>query len=381
MFCISFYANPIAITCDMKIKVFIFLLLSLSLLFLGVSNNQYTTNNDFEIKQKGVCWVGSRRNVAESEFEELAKKNVQWISQTPFGWQSAHDTGEISLGWRGSDNTSERDQGIIRTTRLAKKYGIKTILKPHIWLRNADTHWRGDIAMSTEVEWEKWFENYEKFILHYARLAQQEGIEILCIGTELHQTCQYGSEQWESIIYKIRNIYSGKLTYAANFNEEYEDVEFWSLLDYIGIQAYFPLSKSENPTLDELKKGWIGPIEQLREFSLKHDKPILFTEVGYKSTKDAAISPWVWPQNINREQREAIYSEKTQADCYEAMFQTVWKEPWLAGIYLWKWYPGFDNIRPRGNRSEKELKNYFNIDFTPQNKEAEEVMERWFGDE
>lgn len=355
-------------------------LICISVLFFGylIPMDKHDLQDGFSSeKQKGVCWVGSRRDVNEEQFLELSQKGVEWISQTPFGWQPSHISPEISMGWRRSNDTREKDLGIIRTTRLAKKHGIKTILKPHIWLRNADTHWRGQIAMTSEEDWKEWFKNYETFILHYARLAESENIELLCIGTELHQTCRDKNEEWVRIISKIREIYSGKLTYAANFNQEYEDVKFWGLLDYIGIQAYFPLADSENPDLEELKNGWSKPIKNLKSFSAKHNKPVLFTEVGYKSTKDAAIEPWLWPQNIDREQRKAIYSEKTQAMCYEAMFQTVWNEPWLAGIYLWKWYPHFSQIRNRGGQSE-DRKNYFDIDFTPQNKEAEKVMQKWY---
>ena len=50
-------------------------------------------------------------------------------------------------------------------------------------------------------------------------------------------------------------MYSGKLTFGANWYLEYEDVTFWDDLDYIGIQAYFPLTKKENQGVDELVKG------------------------------------------------------------------------------------------------------------------------------
>jgi hypothetical protein len=40
---------------------------------------------------------------------------------------------------------------------------------------------------------------------------------------------------------EIRKIYTGKLTYAANW-DDFDKVPFWKELDYIGIDAYFPLS-------------------------------------------------------------------------------------------------------------------------------------------
>jgi hypothetical protein len=47
----------------------------------------------------------------------------------------------------------------------------------------------------------------------------------------------------------------GKLTYAANW-DKYDQVSFWDELDFIEIQAYFPLTAQTSPTAEEIKKGW-----------------------------------------------------------------------------------------------------------------------------
>jgi hypothetical protein len=327
-------------------------------------------------KHRGVCWVGGRNIIEEKDLAEIAGKNVNWISQTPFGWQRGHDNPQIGNN-RSSDYTwwGERDEGLIKTTQYAKQHGIKTILKPHIWLRDEGGKWRGEIKMKSEEDWLKWFENYTGFIMHYAKLAEEQQMEMLCIGTELHQTCVDRADDWRKLIAKIRTVYSGPLTYAANFGDEYQDVPFWDELDYIGVQAYFPLTKKENPSVRNLRDGWKQPIKDLKKLSAKYGKPILFTEVGYKSTKDSGIEPWTWPQRIDREEREAIYSEKTQAALYEALFAEVMDEPWLAGVHLWKWYPNYEQ-RLNSRRGSKP---YYSIDFTPQAKEAEKVMTKWFG--
>jgi len=35
-----------------------------------------------------------------------------------------------------------------------------------------------------------------------------------------------------------------------------EKITFWDELDYIGIQAYFPLVDNKYPTAEEISKGW-----------------------------------------------------------------------------------------------------------------------------
>ncbi len=54
--------------------------------------------------------------------------------------------------------------------------GHKVMLKPHIDLvyDSNRTLWRGDIGRGmTAGQWQAWFASYTKFILKYAKLAQE----------------------------------------------------------------------------------------------------------------------------------------------------------------------------------------------------------------
>ena len=318
-----------------------------------------------EDKQRGVSWVASRA-VTEDDFLPLVANNVNWIAQTPFGWQQHYNSPTFDLVGRGRVRWGERDEGLERTTQLAKQVGIKTLLKPHIWLRNrGDGKWRSDIEMANESDWQSWFESYRTFILHYARLAERNNIEVLSIGTELHTTVKMRPNDWRRIIREVRKVYQGKLTYSANWYEEFEDVAFWTELDLIGIQGYFPLTDKRNPTVEELKKGWQSHLKGIKKVQQLYRKPILFTEIGYKSTVDSAINPWEWRSSSSNALGEADLL--TQVNCYEAFFQTFWNEDWFAGSYIWKWFP---NSRRRFGRRQDR--------FTPQDKPAEKVMAKWY---
>lgn len=346
---------------------------------LASKPKKHSINIPINEKHRGVCWVASPYKIDSSHMEDLVEKNVNWISQTPFGWQREHNSPLIGNqigrndGWWG-----ESDHGLRQTTRLAKQFGIKTILKPHIWLRDSQGKWRGEIEMGSEEDWKTWFANYEEFILHYAQLAEDESVEMLCIGTELHKTCTERDADWRKLIRKIRSVYSGELTYAANFADEYEDVAFWDELDYIGVQGYFPVAVNENPSVEEVKKGWKNHLISLEKFSAKYQKPILFTEIGYKSTKGSGIEPWQWPQRLTEDERKLIFSEEVQANLYQGMFEALADQSFIAGFHLWKWYPEV----PESDMSERRRRrneSAFNIDFTPQGKAAEKVMSEWFG--
>jgi len=47
-------------------------------------------------------------------------------------------------------------------------------------------------------------------------------------------------EEWRNLVWEVRTVFSGRVTYAANF-DEYTDVTWWPYLDVMGINAYFPL--------------------------------------------------------------------------------------------------------------------------------------------
>ena len=153
--------------------------------------------------------------------------------------------------------------------------------------------------------------------------------------------------------------------YGANWHREFEEIPFWDTLDFIGIQAYFPLTKNKGPSVDELVKGWTSHLPAIERLQDQHQKPVLITEIGYHSAAEAAIKPWEWKTWDSAPADEAGY--QTQANCYEAFFRTFWDKTWFAGVYFWKWYPDYRRMGARYAR-----------DYTPQGKPAGEVMRKWF---
>jgi len=237
------------------------------------------------------------------------------------------------------------------------------MLKPHLWMSSG---WRSDIVLDSPEEWDSWFETYRNVLLHYAMMAEATNTDLLCIGTELKTSIKQQANLWRQLIKEIKEIYSGKLTYAANWYDEYEHVSFWDELDYIGIQAYFPLTKHKNPELVEIMHGWQDHKETLEAFSKLHNKPILFTEIGYRSDAATTIKPWEWNSlgNLLTNQR----STQAQQYAYEAMFESLWSEPWFVGCFLWQW----DTRTPK----ERALESF---DFSPKYKPAQNIMAKWYG--
>lgn len=308
-----------------------------------------------------MSWVAGAE-IHPADFDPLVTHGVNWIVQTPFGWQRDAHSPDLHLVTDGHIYWGERDAGIERTSALAKARGIRTLLKPHIWLtRPAPGEWRSDIAMTSEADWKLWFDNYRAFVLHYASLAERAGIDALCIGTELRGTVAHRPGDWRKLIAEVRAVYAGRLTYAANWYAEFEEVPFWDALDSIGIQAYFPLADGHSPSHEELRRGWQRHVSAIAAVQKRFGKPVLFTEIGYRSAPDGATEPWKWDP---RDADASPVDLRLQADAYRAFFETFWHEPWFAGAYIWKWFPG---------RTDSA-----DASFTPQGKPAEQVMAEWY---
>ena len=309
--------------------------------------------------QKGICyatWQKDRYLSAYSDkaLEGLAQTGAEWVSIITTYYQEKFNSQKIY-----STQKTPSDKSIIHVISQAHKLGLKVMLKPHVDLIDrSDRLWRGDIGFQNQADWRGWFSQYLKFILHYARLAEKADVELFCIGTELCFASAQ-TEFWQNyIIPRIRKVYKGELIYAANW-DEYKDIHFWNGLDYAGIDAYFPLTQNRNPGYDEIKASWEKWIEEIDSWQKQIDKPVIFTEIGYRSCELAAAKPWEYAssQRVNLE---------IQADCYEAALSTVYNQPWCYGIYWWYW------------RASPYAGGLNNRDFTPQDKPAEMTLSYWY---
>jgi hypothetical protein len=191
-------------------------------------------------------------------------------------------------------------------------------------------------------------------VLTYARVADSLGVEMYCIGTEMDNFVDKRPQFWQSLIQQVRKVYRGPLTYADNWGH-YRQSPFWESLDYIGVDAYFPLSPEQHPSVAALENGWTKHLEELENFAAKHQKPILFTEIGYRSVDFTADKPW-------ESYRESPENYALQADAYQAFFGKVWPQKWLAGVFFWKWFlyephhhDGLDAYSPQTKPAEKVL--------------------------
>ncbi|MCB0565220.1 MAG: hypothetical protein KDD01_12665 [Phaeodactylibacter sp.] len=254
---------------------------------------------------------------------------------------------------------SETDEGVIHDAFMARQLGIKTVLKPQIWLGGGS--WPGDVEMQDESSWQQFFDHYYRWMRHYALLAEMNDMDMLCIGVEFAKATLQREADWRNLIHKLRGIYSGPMTYSANWGKEFENLRFWDELDYIGLNCYYPLSQNETPSDEELSTAFHRVLHLAERVSRQYDKPLIFTEIGFTSTP----TPWVTP---HKDRDGSPYNGEAQERCYRIVMDNLQDETeWCKGILWWK-YPTYLSHGGSGNTG-----------FTPNGKPAEGVVKEWFG--
>jgi hypothetical protein len=319
----------------------------LLLLFLQFSCKSQTT------KINGLSFVASRDKIDSTHINSVLKAQSNYVALMPFGFikelSSPKITHNTNRQWFG-----ETKNGLVQYAKQFQKNGVKVMVKPQIWVWKGE--FTGNIEMDSEKKWIILEESYSEFILTYAKAAQEIKADILCIGTELEKFVMNRPKYWQELILEIRKVYKGKLTYAANW-DEFKRVPFWGQIDLIGVDAYFPLSEKKLPTVQELEIGWKPHKKEIIEIQKTFNKPILFTEFGYRSVDFNAVKPW------ESDRVEGSVNLQAQVNGLQAIHNQFWKEEWFAGGFIWKWF-----------HRHNEVGGLKNNRFTPQNKPAEDLI-------
>ncbi len=308
-------------------------------------------------KINAVSFVASGDKAVKENVDAVVSIHANYATVMPFGFirdlQSPTIKHNTDKQWFG-----ETKAGIIQYAGLLREQDIRVMVKPQIWI------WRGEftgyLKMNTEEEWKELEDSYTSFILTYAEAAQEINADIFCIGTELEQFIVVRPAYWTQLISEVKKVYSGKLTYAANW-DEYKRVPFWKELDYIGIDGYFPVSEEKTPTVAQAREGWQAWKLEMKQVSEANNKPILFTEYGYRSIDFAGKEPWVSDHRLPGVNLEA------QTNLMTALYEELYPEPWFKGGFIWKWF--IDDASVGGLENNR---------FTPQNKPVEQVIQEYF---
>ena len=199
-----------------------------------------------------------------------------------------------------------------------------------------------DEDVPAEPTWDEWFASYREYLNHYAVIAEQEGVELFCVGCEMVMTDKK-ADHWRQTIREVRQHFTGPITYNCDKYQE-DRLTWWDAVDVISSSGYYPLG------------SWPQQLDRIEKVVLKHQKPFIFLEAGCPSRSSSPARPNDWTL-------QGEPDGHAQAIFYGEMM-TAFKRTWMDGFMLWDW-PAI--LYPRESAAS-------NTDYCIYGKPAEELV-------
>ena len=312
---------------------------------------------------KGYTWgffSGSgtfQTEEAQRSMERLASLGLDWICIPVNCFQESF----YSLNVFSMFGRTQTDEDVSFAVNKAHSLGLKVCLKPMVDC--LDRSWRARIDFPHENPFylDRWFESYTRFMLHYARLAEKLGCEMLCTGCEM-AGMDKNSDRCIAVISEVRKVYHGTVMHNINHGDEFR-FDWLGAVDIIGISAYYPVSVPGGNSLDTMRSMWAKHMERVRACHERYGKPVMFAEIGVRSEHGCTQYPWDF-----HDRPEQPSDEQEQADFYQSAMEASWDESWFCGYFWWDWKAKLPPIE----------KAHENRDFTVYGKQAEQVLKKWY---
>lgn len=273
----------------------------------------------------------------------------------------------------------------------------------------------------------RWFDNYSQFAAHFAQLSEQYHLPYFIIGDQLtntavdttHTTAKTdpgGIDRavpgesfpncagrrdcgWRHVVHAVRSPtydsfighkpqtggnYTGKLIYAASWGgapsgvtvSEYDHITWWDAVDYIGVDAFFPLTQNADVSVIDLMNAWHGKgldlqgqgdvYGKLAKLAGTFNRPVLFTGAGYKSAAGANGDP-LGASSSNPDTTE-------QFNDMQALLQTFGEAPFWEGAI---WYAD-QPVTPRSKQSDYAASTYWGGDSLESSKLAGQWLAQYY---
>jgi len=333
-------------------------------------SSQPTTVSSAEVKPRGPSFMAG--------VELLSYYNPSWQSRYLPLFQKLKQTGSnwviINSTWKynqedfpilaPSAGNNPFWQDLNETIIQARASGLNIALFALPDFPGTPDEW-WDSGKRDFAWWQVWFEQYRRFVLHHAALAEQSGSNALIIGgTWVLPSLPKGKlsgnlpsgvpedaeSRWRQLIKDIRKIYKGSIIWA----EGYPAIttlppSFIDAVDQVYILLSTPVANSSNPTEEELTKEFTRIFDKsILPFAAASKKPIL-VGVDYPSvdgatsgclpTADKKCLPFQRLSQPSPDISSIKLDLMEQADIYNALMTTLNQSKGIAGFFSRGFYP------------------------------------------
>jgi hypothetical protein len=253
-----------------------------------------------------------------------------------------------------------------------------------------------NIPSTNAAFWDAWFSAYQKLVLEYVAIANEAGVDYLCLGHNMGYVTKLSYKRWETLINAIRQAgFKGQISYfgaggkylehtSFNTTEGQNDPKkFIELFDSIGITINSVIYNSTDQAQSRaaIKDAFANSINGIKALSSKPIYAMVATPSVFGATTDATyIEPLIESNPIANSK---TVDQMQQADVYQSIFEYVnsfnANNSPVQGLFSWGYHfkDDFYSYAPsiwRGNPFDMAFDKAASI----RGKPAENVVKWWF---
>ena len=347
--------------------------------FRGIE--QVNTNTAFDLQGFNICAWGknwwSDAALVDKTLKFALEEGANFLA---LDWPVNFNDDGTMVAFENSLHPHWNDMQ--RLIEKAKQMGFYIMLKPHTTKAESAENrniWNTDTAIFLPGTF---FSAYKGYLEELADFATQNNVDAICIGTEMNHLDTGFRDQWSELVAAVRARFAGLVTYDAFFNRwccsvpDIGEVCFWDLVDMIGVSLYVPVTRNDDASVEEIRRGWFESIEPEFEISdviaylkgIAQDagKPLMALEGGYQS-----VSGGLYDMTGPSPHKTVNYDLQSRGlDAYLRVLSEN-KDSWFKGVSLWQLTPSM--------LSSNNLQTIWHTqEFTVYQKPAAEIVKQHF---
>lgn len=322
-----------------------------------VNNIQFRSGQTIE-----DLYVPAFHDFFNSTAQHLKDQGFTWVEiDPPWQWSEADGLPRVANDWENNPNYPD-DATFLEEVRAYKKQGFNVLIAPQLCCSFIDTTNR------SKEWWRGYFDETERFLLHFASLAEQADADAFsyAIGTWETEAAALDIEQeWRRIFGNIRNIFSGdvgQMVWVLGPDvspspvpiPQPTSVPWVDMLDFILVASDFPLSMKDDPTDEELKKGADAVLDGMKVFYDTYTKPLVirngYFNVRYSWKGQAFYSissiPWIGDPEAALNDSTYTFDTTDHARTLNAYFRAITEKPWIIGYFHFGYTHWEDPLSP-----------------------------------
>lgn len=289
------------------------------------------------------------RDFFDSTAQHMKKRGYTWAELDP-PWQWAEEGGlPMIKNLSGTNPNYPDDETFLEELRAYKKAGLKVMIAPQVCCTPLNTKGR------SREWWETYFDETEQFLVHFAKLAEQEKADAFLYAISSWEEFPPSinvEQKWRTIFASIRRVFSGEVgemvwilgPEASTSPYPIPDAQFikWGdTLDFIMVATEFPLSTKDNPSDNELERGAERVLDGVKILYDNFRKPIIIRN-GYFNVKYSWKGqsfyhidsiPWIGDPEAKLKESKYEFNSEDHARAVQAMFRAIAGRPWIIGYF------------------------------------------------